>query len=303
MLSNVKLSICCITYNHENFIAQAIDSFLSQKTSFPFEIVISDDKSTDNTLHIIQSYVTKHPDKIRLIPRKQNIGMNKNFFSTLSACRGEYIAICEGDDYWTDVNKLQKQVEVFDANPNLSLICHDVEIKNDVEYTQAYEPYLNVPNANDICNFSDVLFNHFIPTLSIVLRRASLPKEWPDFFYKVKSPDKALALSLMLKGDCYHLAESMGVYRHHDGGVTKKKIVASDWLEGELYLYNQFFLAFGLDAKRLLERRLAMAYYTASRLAFSERSYSDSLRFLVHSISKSPLFLFGYFLKKYKIKF
>ena len=105
------LSIASITYNHEQFIAQAIESWLMQKTSFEIEIIIGEDCSTDNTRAIIEKYRKLHPDLIKLIISESNVGMMPNFIRTLAACRGKYIALCEGDDYWTDPYKLQKQVD------------------------------------------------------------------------------------------------------------------------------------------------------------------------------------------------
>ena len=107
------VSIASITYNHEKFIAQAIDSFLMQETDFDFEIIIGEDCSTDDTLKIIKEYKAKYPDIIKLITSESNVGMMTNFIRTLEACSGKYIALCEGDDYWTDTLKLQKQVNFY----------------------------------------------------------------------------------------------------------------------------------------------------------------------------------------------
>jgi glycosyltransferase involved in cell wall biosynthesis len=100
------VSICCITYNHEKYIERAIDGFLLQDTDFPFEIVIGNDCSTDRTTQILNSYEAMYPNIVKVIHNKKNIGMMKNFLQTLHACSGEYIAVCEGDDYWINRNKL-----------------------------------------------------------------------------------------------------------------------------------------------------------------------------------------------------
>ena len=296
MNSAIKLSICCISYNHANFIAKAIDSFLSQKVDFRYELVISDDKSTDSTAQIIEEYSALHSDKIRVLPRDKNVGMNVNFFSTLSACRGEYIAICEGDDYWTDINKLQRQVEILDSNPNISFVFHDVEIRNDIQHASAYKPYADVPQA--IGGFDDVLFNHFIPTLSIVFRKSSTPNEWPSFFYKIRSPDRALALTLLLKGKYYHIPEKMGVYRHHDGGITKVPHAAEVLLQNDKLLYESFYEAFALEKDNNFSRRIALAYYTASRRCFQCKRSAKGLHFFVSAFSLAPVFMSSYVFKK-----
>lgn len=111
--NRMKVSVLMITYNHEKFIAQAIDSILMQQVNFDYEIVIGEDCSTDGTRAIVIQYQKEYPDKIRLLLPEENLGMHKNFVQTFRACQGEYIALLEGDDYWTSPRKLQKQVDFF----------------------------------------------------------------------------------------------------------------------------------------------------------------------------------------------
>jgi glycosyltransferase involved in cell wall biosynthesis len=119
------VSIHCITFNHEQFIAKALDSFLEQQTSFPVEIVVGDDCSTDDTRKIIETYVSRYPDRIRLIASVVNVGPAANFERTLTACRGKYVAICEGDDYWRDPTKLEQQVRFLERFENYVMCFHD----------------------------------------------------------------------------------------------------------------------------------------------------------------------------------
>lgn len=123
-----KVSICCITYNHETYIAEAIESFLAQKTNFLYEIIIRDDASTDSTASIIRDYAIRYPDIIRPIYETQN-GFSQGIRplpATFPHVRGEYIAVCEGDDAWSDPCKLQKQVDFLDANPDYVITYHDI---------------------------------------------------------------------------------------------------------------------------------------------------------------------------------
>ena len=120
------LSVYIITYNHERYIAQAIDSVLMQKTNFEFEIVIGEDSSTDNTRDIIQSYISRYPDKIRLITSNKNVGAGRNAVRTLKACKGKYIASLEGDDYWITKDKLQKQVDILEQHSNYSMCFSNI---------------------------------------------------------------------------------------------------------------------------------------------------------------------------------
>ena len=115
-MKNVSLSIVMITYNHEPYIRQAIEGVLMQETFFNIELVIGEDCSTDKTRSICEEYADKFPDKINLLPTEGNLGMMPNFMRTLEARTGKYIALCEGDDYWTDSLKLQKQLDFLEEN-------------------------------------------------------------------------------------------------------------------------------------------------------------------------------------------
>ena len=110
------VSVCMTTYNHEKYISQAIESVLCQRTTFSFEVVIGEDCSTDNTLAICRQYEAQHPDIVRVVASEHNIGMHRNYRRTIEACRGKYIAMCDGDDWFSDENKLQMQVEMIEKS-------------------------------------------------------------------------------------------------------------------------------------------------------------------------------------------
>ena len=124
---NVKVSVIIITYNHEKYIAQAIESVLSQE-GVPFEIIIGDDASSDRTSEIVMSYAERYPETIHAIVREKNIGAIPNAFDCLKQARGQYIAACEGDDFWCDVNKLRKQTEFLDSHADYSAVASDIFI-------------------------------------------------------------------------------------------------------------------------------------------------------------------------------
>ena len=124
-INSPLVSIVCITYNHKDYINQTIESFLMQKTNFTYEIVIGEDCSTDGTRQIVFEYEKKYDDIIRVITSDSNVGMRENGTRSRLACKGKYIAVCDGDDYWTSANKLQRQVDFMEANPDYSLCFHD----------------------------------------------------------------------------------------------------------------------------------------------------------------------------------
>src|SRR4051794_11773039 len=121
----MKLTVAMITYNHEPFIAQALDSILMQQVSFDHEILIGEDCSTDRTREIVRAYRQRYPDKIRLQLPETNRGMMQNFVAVLAAARGDYVALLEGDDYWTAPDKLARQVAYLDAHPECAICFHD----------------------------------------------------------------------------------------------------------------------------------------------------------------------------------
>ena len=118
----IRVSVCMVTYNQKKYIAQAIDSVLMQKTNFKFELVIGDDASTDGTTDIVRQYAQKYPDIIRPILHEENVGPGKNSISIYETVKTEYVAVCDGDDYWTDEYKLQKQVDFLDKNPDFNVV-------------------------------------------------------------------------------------------------------------------------------------------------------------------------------------
>ena len=129
-MKKIKVSACIITYNHEKFIEDCLEAAISQKLDFDYEIIIGEDKSTDNTLAICKEYERAYPELIRVIERPENLGLIGNWMDTLDQCRGDYIAMCEGDDFWTDFLKLQKQVSFLENNPDYALSCTKVQTAN-----------------------------------------------------------------------------------------------------------------------------------------------------------------------------
>ena len=123
-MKNPVVSIVCITYNHEPYLRQTLEGFLLQKTAFPVEIILAEDCSTDGTRAICEEYATKYSDKIHYIWSESNVGAIANEIRASKAARGKYVAFCEGDDYWTDPLKLQKQVDFMDAHPEYSVTFH-----------------------------------------------------------------------------------------------------------------------------------------------------------------------------------
>jgi glycosyltransferase involved in cell wall biosynthesis len=214
----MKLSICCITYNQEKYIAQTLEGMLFQQTDFDVEIIIGEDHSTDNTKKIIEEYQQKYPGKIRLMPHVANIGVRKNFAQTLLAATGEYVAICEGDDYWTDPLKLQKQVDYLDAHPEADLCFHNTAI---VHEDTGATTLSNKSGQAPLTNIYDLINDWYIMTCSMVYRRNFTTL--PDWFTTVFNTDYALQMIITGGGaGIGYLEDTMAVYRKHDAGESAK---------------------------------------------------------------------------------
>lgn len=193
MNSSPLVSVFMISYNQQDYIIEALESVLNQKTDFTFQVVLSDDCSTDSTQDIVKGFLENHPEKDRVIFIKQekNLGWMPNFILTLKKCQesgAKYIAMCEGDDFWTNENKLQKQIDLLEQNPDVVLACHQYkELYNDGSIKDF--PYFrkNFFQGNKSFKFSQKDFEEFmrIQTMTIVFRSSALDlslKEKYDYY-------------------------------------------------------------------------------------------------------------------------
>jgi glycosyltransferase involved in cell wall biosynthesis len=213
---NILVSVCMISYNHSEFIYQAIDSVLMQNTNFQYEIVIGDDCSSDNTPQILQEYESQHPDKIRLLLRNPNVGIANNFGDTILQCKGKYIAILEGDDYWIDENKLQKQVDFMEANSEYSLCYTHCKEVNESQGTS----YITNIERPEIVDLSYILREGWFMRTPTLFFRNGLVQEFPDWFYTAYSTDYILHILLAEHGRVRKLEDVTAVYRKHDRGIS-----------------------------------------------------------------------------------
>ena len=215
-----KVSVAMITYNHEKYLAQAIESVLMQQTSFPIELVIGEDCSTDNTRQIVKRYAESHPDIVCPLLHENNLGVGQNLLDVFASCRGEYIAILEGDDFWTDPLKLQKQVDLMDSNPEYSLcgtIARDVIMSEDGEEHEA--GVFPTRSTDRLLNLEDVLAAYPFRTLTFLMRKGLV--EFPEWLSRVTSCDACIVILCGEKGPIAFLNEVTGAYRIHDGGIWR----------------------------------------------------------------------------------
>ncbi len=241
------VSICSITYNHAPYIRQCLDGFLMQQTNFPIEIIINDDCSTDGTTEIVREYAEKYPDMIFPIFHEENQyqkgvrGMFQRF--VFPKARGKYIAICEGDDYWTDPLKLQKQVDILEQNPYVTMVYTGFQtVDKDgrrVEYDN-FEYYQKKSKSGDI--FRLLLQSNFIMTLTTCYRRECLVNN-PILENCPATYDYALFLTAASMGDAAYLPEKAACYRRVPTGIiATQKSSITKWYKEVFYYFSNLFL-------------------------------------------------------------
>lgn len=214
----MKLTVVTTTYNQEKYIEKAIKGIVTQKTSFDFKLVISDDCSTDNTKEIIKKYKRKYPNKIELIENPKNLGAMGNFIHTLSQIKNtEYVALCDGDDFWIDENKLQKQVDFLDENRDFSICFH----KSKLFYQNKEKEDEIIPKGiEEITTIEDLVKQNYVIANSVVYRWAFNENNLEEIFPKDIAPgDYYVHLLHAQYGKIKMFDEVMSAYRRHKDGM------------------------------------------------------------------------------------
>lgn len=261
---NKFVSVCMITYNHEDYISESIESILNQKTTFPFEIIIGEDCSKDNTRAIVADYASKNQNIIPIFEEK-NKGVINNFLDVIAAANGKYIAFCEGDDYWVDPYKLQKQVDFLEANPQYSMCVSNRLVKQmDGEY---FEDILD----KKVITLEDVLRGQIVHTQTMLFlnKKNELIDFLRDTIKVHKGCDRETGYFYALKGNVYCLPDVTAVYRMSGAGVwsqfsEQEKV----WLELEAFYDFHKRLNFSdrkLFVNEFTKKSLDIVYYAWKR--------------------------------------
>ena len=264
---SILVAIHCLVYNHEPYLRQCLDGFVMQKTNFRFVAIVHDDVSTDGSAAIIREYEEKYPDNIKPIYETENQwhkadgSLGRIMSAAIDATGAKYVAMCEGDDYWTDPNKLQKQVDFLESHPDYSMCCHGADVLNQTSNTigcgcEKMETREYFP--------SDAFPTWQIPTASIVYRRDVVEKfqlvREGDFF----AGDVVLILICMHVGRVWGFADHMSVYRMNKGGFTSHE---PTWVEN--WVRRKHYEALLANFPKLdadyCHRYIAMLYYTDFR--------------------------------------
>jgi glycosyltransferase involved in cell wall biosynthesis len=278
-----KVSVFMVTYNHAEYIADAIESVLRQKTTFPFELIVSDDGSQDGTAEIVREYARKNPSVIRNLSSTQNVGNKRNYMRAYDACAGQYIAWLDGDDIWAHEWKLQQQAEILDADSTCTIVFGRA---NAFERDPSQCCFTIPDSAQATGNFSleSLLHTNFIPSCTVMYRSGPLPR-FPEWLLETKHTDYPMHIAHAMQGGIRFLDEVLAHYRVHQGGISSSKNqkqrcinVASDH---QILADN-----LGLGSHPTVNAVIKEHYFMAAQLAAQEGSFVEALRYCVESLKK-----------------
>lgn len=280
------LSIVTITYNHEPYIAKTIEGVLMQQVNFPIEYIIAEDCSTDRTRKICEEYVAKYPKLINLLPSDHNLGAKENEYRAMKTARGKYIAFCEGDDYWTDPLKLQKQVDFLEAHPDYSVTFHRCRHYNVVNKQWQEDNCAAVLNGNDGVDISmDMYFGKWITQPLTMVYRSSMFDLDITHIYKYYR-DMHQIYHLLKNGKGYLFAFDGGVRIRQEGGMARFISLYNECeitvaIAKELYIHNKT-----IETKKYYESTLQWYLYNIKQFKKNGINYSLCLFNLNHDLKK-----------------
>ena len=291
-----KVSAFVITYNQERYIRAALEGILAQETTFPFEVVIGDDASTDGTRNIIEEFAARYPDQVRLSCRENNPGDEgiENILLGLEMCRGEYIATIDGDDYWTDSGKLQRQADLLDAHPDYPMCFHNCRLEYEEGDRQSWD--LCQPLQRDSVTAEDLLEQKAaVQTSTIMMRRklASELRDWPPELLN----DWFVGLVASRSGPIGYIDRVMSVYRQHPSSYFSSLSRADQWAEFITRLknvYRQPEEMLGKPFHDAIGQAICVRSYLAAAEYEKERDFANARKFLSLALEGRPAWLEPY---------
>ena len=278
------VTIRCITYNHEPYIRQCLEGFVMQKTNFRFEAIVHDDASTDGTADIIREYAEKYPDIIKPIYETEN-QYSKHDGSLRRIMdvhmHGKYVAVCEGDDYWIDPLKLQKQVDFLEGHSEYSMCFHNAVVLNERHGAKNLISSFNALEVGGDVSFELLISSWIIPTASM-LYRVTMISERPQWNNLIYSGDVSFSLQAFLKGKLYYMNEYMSVYRLCPGSMSDTTSLAYNCMQ-LIKLFKVFDEYTNRKYHVIIEKR-------NRELAKEARFYTLRHRSALHAIAGMPCY-------------
>lgn len=298
------VSACIITYNHEDYIVKCLEGALAQQVDFSYEIVIGDDFSSDRTKELCLEYSAKFPGLIRYIRREKNLGMIGNWVATISDCKGEYIALCEGDDFWIDPQKLQKQVDFLKENNDYIIHSGNAKIVSDNDRNN--QLLINC-DQNKTYTIEDFYTRNNIATCTVMFKNNEI--SIPKYYSKMVFGDWFLYILLMHQFNMkiYRSSDVLSGYRIHSGGVTSQLSIEKKSLGHinqikliQLYLGNK---SYSIE----IQNELNYHYYNAFLTKFNNSNVRGAINIMIENFNSCTRTFpfktyFRFFLKKFKGK-
>ena len=285
---SVKLSVAMITYNHERFIRQALESVLAQRVNFDYEIVVGEDCSADGTRAILMDFYRRYPERIVPLLHDRNIGALRNFQATLAACRGQYLAIVEGDDYWTCEDKLQRQVNFLDQNLDYAICFHRARIRDE---TASGRVDVLPPCQAGTYTIEDLIAFNLITTCTVMYRWGSVGP-LPDWFLNLKLGDWPLHILVARSGKIKLMDEVMAVYRMHSGGMWTSG-QAIDQKLAMMRMLRALDRHLDFQYTDAIRRTLAVLYFDMATIARLNGNRMQTLKYLAASLQGARLPMVG----------
>lgn len=291
--SKPLVSVCIQTFNHAPYIEKCLEGVLMQKTDFPFEIWVGEDNSTDGTREICLDYAQKYPDKINLVlhSRENNIKIHGtptgrfNFSYNLYSSRGKYIAVCEGDDFWTDPYKLQKQADFLERNSQYVISFHDCKIID--QHDKVIEEG-RIKNESNTRNSEELVTGSHLPTNTILFK--NLFKEYPCDFFEIKNADTFIFAMLGHHGSgIYQKDIQKSMYRVHSGGMWSSENKRSKMIQG-YFTFQKILNNSDRKFHKAINRKLMSISY---RLMRYKGRLSDRLKYSCHFFIHSLQYMIG----------
>jgi glycosyltransferase involved in cell wall biosynthesis len=280
---NAKVTVVLLTYNHEKYIAQALESVLTQQTEFVYEVVVLDDCSTDRTRDVLYDFKNRYPDIVQLVLAERNQNDNRGWGREILDARSPYVALLDGDDYWTSPYKLQKQADFLDQHLELSMCFHGV--------TVFYEDRDKTPwisgSPKDTLTLADLIEGNFVQTCSIMLR-GGLITSFPEWWYVGGIGDWELLLFFAQHGDVGYIDEVMGAYRKHVGGIYTASN-DTDRIGRQIRMYENINRYFDFKHNTTIKNIMSELCHDLA-IQFAERQdWSNAKTNFMNSVAFSPL--------------
>jgi len=264
-LNKLKLlTVCLITYNHKNYIQKAINSILSQKTSFEYDILIADDYSTDGTREFITDHAKNCP-KTDLLLQDKNVGPYRNFIDLISKPKTQYIAYLEGDDYWLDCNKLQNQVDILEKYPNSSFCFSDVAVNKKQSESHIHPNLGGKTRKFSAIDLADQT-GSFAQTCTLLIRRKFL-QNLPEWVLNSYTLDWCLQIFLAKQGPAVYIPQTTAVYRIHNQGLWSKLDPFEGWRKNLKFYETVIDKFYNRSERKRIKKRISSLLYEALEFA------------------------------------